>query len=89
MMKCPVGTYGYIDAATAPEDCNKCPANLYCDDKGKLLSAFSINICADGYKCPEGTKSKIPSQFGSDQVWCDPGFMCTQGLQSKCPSGTF
>ncbi|KAL8427177.1 hypothetical protein Efla_006804 [Eimeria flavescens] len=63
---CPEGTFSNSEGGSTEEDCIVCPAGYACQGQGQQ---HVTGRCAQGYYCPEGSKSVTA-------VPCPAGFFC-------------
>lgn len=85
---CPRGTYRDNPAGSPPVDVTHCldaTQGYYSDREGMTSAMLAENLCAAGYKCPTGSRSKF-------QVACPPGsYQPSEGQYEclNCPIGNF
>lgn len=88
---CEPGTYNPNTASTTINDCVPCPATKACERKA-LWDTTTMPLCAAGYFCELGAKSRYPDGVGTSLSGpCPAGHYCPEGTQTPtpCASGTF
>eukprot|EP00960_Hanusia_phi_P034309 750985-Hanusia_phi.AAC.8 len=90
---CPDGFYGDKENLSSIEQCQECPAGLWCRNGEVKGSCYSGYICSAGSSCADPgasnncRQSSIPGQTNG---FCPEGHYCPEGTKypEPCPAGT-
>ncbi|XP_036393698.1 multiple epidermal growth factor-like domains protein 11 [Megalops cyprinoides] len=88
---CPPGTVRPQPGASSPEECQSCPAGMFCALHG--LSE-PTGPCQAGYQCPAGATSPNATAYmvrSATNTLCPPGHYCPAGTgyPLPCPPGSY
>ncbi|KAL8424659.1 hypothetical protein Efla_006444 [Eimeria flavescens] len=83
-LPCPAGTGHTRQGATAPSDCIKCGAGVYCASNGTRMP------CDEGFVCYGASLSSRPVDKTTGEM-CPTGHFCPTGTSHPrvCPLGTY